>query len=337
MKHITISILLMVFTCVSSGRNHLYDKYKSEKAVTISHRPFVGSSYRDWEISAQEAFNVLYKIYGRKKTSRSISYKVTDWQNDVTKFLRVDYDNIPILSQPDLNADNLKVLGFSKSGEFFQFVDYKQVGVEITSPGDWGPQSFGDWYEIKTIDGHDGWIFSKPYGLINPYASIIEKETPNPTVINNTSDSTFPYGTIIIIAIVVIGFIAVVSSHSPSSSNSSSGTYSSTSSSYYDSTGSSYGGYESSANSDVSDIQEESNGNNGGYEHGKCPDCDGLDLGSWGFSEKGNGVCNNCHGTGLASSDWLVKFATFGTEDDIPCEVCSGTKQCQTCGGKGVI
>ncbi len=71
----------------------------------------------------------------------------------------------------------------------------------------------------------------------------------------------------------------------------------------------------------------------------KCPDCNGDsdDLAGV-LGVKGDGDCRNCEGTGRVSTlaEGIISTLSFGTTDnDRPCEVCNGTKQCQTCGGEG--
>lgn len=73
-----------------------------------------------------------------------------------------------------------------------------------------------------------------------------------------------------------------------------------------------------------------------------CPDC--REPGD--FFSSGDGICKECWGSG---TDWGKQIAnipgdivleTLGMDDDgsdESCDVCSGTKQCQTCGGTGEI
>ena len=65
----------------------------------------------------------------------------------------------------------------------------------------------------------------------------------------------------------------------------------------------------------------------------KCPDCKGPDLSSI-FGGKGNGECRYCdEGKIHDIGDALVGLAGF--DNYHYCEYCSGTGQCQTCGGTG--
>ncbi len=67
----------------------------------------------------------------------------------------------------------------------------------------------------------------------------------------------------------------------------------------------------------------------------KCPDC------FYEFMEnKRSGKCRNCEGTGEAPDpmDSFTEAATFGlSKADNICKICSGTGQCQTCGGTGYV
>ncbi len=71
----------------------------------------------------------------------------------------------------------------------------------------------------------------------------------------------------------------------------------------------------------------------------RCPDCENIDISTLVSSGKGNGRCKECKGTGIdQAASALVQFGTLGLEGkDIPCKVCSGTGQCQTCGGTGEV
>lgn len=66
----------------------------------------------------------------------------------------------------------------------------------------------------------------------------------------------------------------------------------------------------------------------------KCPDCDGIDVSS--LFNKGDGRCKACDGEGMVTD--VVRalggpILDFPTHE--PCKICSGTGQCQMCGGTG--
>lgn len=65
---------------------------------------------------------------------------------------------------------------------------------------------------------------------------------------------------------------------------------------------------------------------------GVCPDCDSIKV--FPGLNGADGKCNICHGTGLGSH--LDQFAATLVNEDSECWKCSGTGQCQTCGGSGV-
>jgi hypothetical protein len=70
----------------------------------------------------------------------------------------------------------------------------------------------------------------------------------------------------------------------------------------------------------------------------ECPDCDSneFDLTKPGYFI-GNGDCSECHGTG-ESQAYLDQLQEDAFDVDRPdCEVCTGTGQCQTCGGTGEV
>ncbi len=71
-------------------------------------------------------------------------------------------------------------------------------------------------------------------------------------------------------------------------------------------------------------------------ERKMCPDCDkGATLI---LPDQGNGECGTCHGTGEHSDilGELIDGLSFNKSDNT-CSDCSGTGQCQTCGGEGYV
>jgi hypothetical protein len=66
----------------------------------------------------------------------------------------------------------------------------------------------------------------------------------------------------------------------------------------------------------------------------QCPDCESVAVFS--IPPAGNGKCKACYGSGKSShvldgmNDLLTGQVSF-------CEVCRGTRQCQTCGGHGRV
>lgn len=74
-------------------------------------------------------------------------------------------------------------------------------------------------------------------------------------------------------------------------------------------------------------------------DYSKCPDCDGIDImGSGLFGSRGDGRCSHCHGEGRVPDAIRGLAAPFvGCDPAEVCEVCSGSGQCQTCGGTGYV
>ena len=64
----------------------------------------------------------------------------------------------------------------------------------------------------------------------------------------------------------------------------------------------------------------------------KCPDCEGESF----DPEVGNGKCAACYGTGLEQNVLDAFAKSLGGESQV-CEVCDGSKRCQTCYGKGYL
>ena len=62
-----------------------------------------------------------------------------------------------------------------------------------------------------------------------------------------------------------------------------------------------------------------------------CPDCDNVG----GSFMQSDGKCANCHGTGESNLGLQLLAGAFG--DKAPCDVCDGSKLCQTCNGTGEV
>lgn len=334
MKHITLLGILIFVNTICIGQNHLFNKFENEMNQVY------GYNGPPVQVATQGAFDILYKKFGRNKNNRTISFNVSDWPSDVSRFIRIDYDNIPLLNQSNLKGDNLKVIGFTKTGELLQFIEYRQEGVKIERPGGWRLRSYGDWYHVKTLNGESSWIFGKPFGLEYAYASVVEKVNPMLVANSSETNSSFPFGTTIILGIVLIGIVVIVSSLSsstPSAPSYGSGSYSSYSDSSYSSYSSEYDSNENSVSDSNLEIPEEYYTNSGSSS--RCKDCQSIDLSGWGLTSKGNGRCRECNGSGHdLATEALVQFFTLGLEDDKrDCNTCYGTGQCQSCGGTGIV
>lgn len=69
----------------------------------------------------------------------------------------------------------------------------------------------------------------------------------------------------------------------------------------------------------------------------RCPDCDAVAVLPI-YSDRGNGQCSECHGTGEGGifedvADSLNPLYSVKSE----CDKCHGSGICRTCGGSGVI
>jgi hypothetical protein len=63
----------------------------------------------------------------------------------------------------------------------------------------------------------------------------------------------------------------------------------------------------------------------------KCPDCNSIKINP--FIDEGDGKCDKCLGTGLGGA--LDQVVSSLVHERSECDYCSGTGQCQTCGGTG--
>lgn len=173
------------------------------------------------QMTGKDALDLLYADFGSREYNRKISFTVDDWPGDVNTFLKMDYDNIPILSEKDFKDTNLQILGFTKANELLQYINEVHEWVKLSNPLDWGPKNYGDWVQVKTLDGQYGWVFTQPYasGYITgqmvkrviPVRTPVYEQTDNDNTSNNADKerSGFPVKTILIILVVIIILAAI--------------------------------------------------------------------------------------------------------------------------------
>jgi hypothetical protein len=119
--------------------------------------------------TVEQAMNLITEAFHKqvngqelqKVLQRQITFSVADWRSELTQFVRVEKDNIPILGEPILTASTIDVIGLTKSGEILQFVDKRET-IKIRNPLGWEGVDSGVWYKVKLLDGKEGWIFAKP-------------------------------------------------------------------------------------------------------------------------------------------------------------------------------
>lgn len=115
-------------------------------------------------VTAQDAMDILYTDFGHLHRSRPVSYRANDWPVNVRSFVRVTSGNLPILSTNGFNDPGLRIIGFTNDGELLQYLSFKDEWVKLSRPGDWGPKNYGQWYQVRTLSGATGWLFTKPHG-----------------------------------------------------------------------------------------------------------------------------------------------------------------------------
>jgi len=192
--------ILVPVVLYSLGSEDKENKYNSPEAVIAKEEKQRWAYY--WEslqnakinvieMTPQDAMNILFTDFGSLKFRRKISYSVNDWKSNVTRFLKIDYDNIPILTENNFNSKNLSILGFTKSGELLEYVQFKDEYVKLSDPLNWGPENYGEWYYIKTLNGEFGWIFTKPFGQNYSSGKLVKRCDPCTIVIANISNDSY--------------------------------------------------------------------------------------------------------------------------------------------------
>jgi hypothetical protein len=287
--------------------------------------------------------------FGNTSLLRRVSYSPGDWPRNSGTLVRLSQFDAPLLEEPSFIKPNLRITGIGREGEVFQLLETREL-LFLSNPlsNDWkAPNGNGIWAKIRGIDGTEGWIFAGARTAPATYISRIQENN------NTNSPSLFSLilGALFNLALLA-GIITLLYRWlKPSRRKVQTSPVSSTSTSY------DYSSYSGSGRQRIVDEEmdeEETNQSRGSsrrqgglidkvddaYEQlfpkskrRKCPDCDGEEI----FDpETGNGVCSECHGSGL-EPDPLEAFtkALSGTRQN--CPTCGGDKTCQTCGGKGYI
>ena len=68
-----------------------------------------------------------------------------------------------------------------------------------------------------------------------------------------------------------------------------------------------------------------------------CPDCYEKNFGELFDDLIGDGKCKHCEGDGTEHAFLTPDVYKLGTGEDLECQHCRGSAQCQTCGGEGRV
>ena len=213
--YIESAVLLPLIIADSALNDSLHTPYQVIKNERKRRHDYYWETMKSSPMTVQDAMAILHSDFGYENSSRKIANNISDWQ-DGENFLKMDYDDIPILNETDFNAEDLKIVGFTKSGEILQLIQY---GDMSNSPGLRNPlgssklDNTGEWAYVKTLEGEYGWILIRPVSQSYSYGSEVKKIIPvethtyyqQPGNDQSTGDKGKPeFGVNIIIAIIII-------------------------------------------------------------------------------------------------------------------------------------
>ncbi len=130
-----------------------------------------GDDYKVWseqhrKITAIEKMQELCGIDGDRHADyiaeRPTSVDQEDWPRNTQFFVRVQQDNVALLSMPDISTKVPECVAIARAGEIYQYLGTKEQPVRLHNPFDRGPFNDGTWFRVKSLDGQEGWIFAKP-------------------------------------------------------------------------------------------------------------------------------------------------------------------------------
>jgi len=112
----------------------------------------------------------LFQQTGKRDESRSKSFDPNEWTG-VDRFVRIERPEVPVLGQRGWTGATLDILGVADVGEIFAFVNAENV-VCLTNPLSQHPDESGLWYQVRLLEGKQGWICAAPSGQdSSPFAS----------------------------------------------------------------------------------------------------------------------------------------------------------------------
>ncbi len=205
MKYINIKLFILIITsflCVNhSFSQNIFKKLDADKT-------FNEKMHQD-VVSSSQAMQILVNEYGNLKNQRTAySYSFDDWNNTITKFVKSNINNLPILNANNLLDNNLKVIAFAKENEFLKTFKSVSRYPKIRNPLTNTPSSSGKWNFVETIDGYSGWIFSNPddtnYNNVESVNRPVYSPPNNYSSKGHESSKSFPWFWVIIISFVTI-------------------------------------------------------------------------------------------------------------------------------------
>lgn len=279
-------------------------------------------------INTGTAYNILCNRFSNTTEPHYACYSLNSLPPQTEQYFIITDQKVTLLNTPNFLADDLKVIAIAEPGEMFPLVDI--VSNPSTINLSTLPQSSGDWFVTKINDKlaylkiestYNSKGYAAKYDLIKPKTSSqTREEKTNYSNTSITATSNYTWVIIIFCILVVLFFIFLmcISTSQPQKPK--------VNNSYYEGTNTSYDTrYDSNSNNNNNiEVETES-------EFIQCPSCDGPHDGLFSIN-RGNGICSYCHGDGL-ERDLADIFVSTKTK----CKECSGTMQCQRCGGTGRI
>lgn len=121
---------------------------------------------------------LFYQYASQKEINRPVAYKTEDWPSNITRFIKMDKGELPIMGSTGFESSSrgtLEVAGVTKQGEILQYLGKTRI-VSIPNPLSRRPDTSGIWYKVRMLNGVEGWLFVKPDDSSAVYASYFDKK-----------------------------------------------------------------------------------------------------------------------------------------------------------------
>ncbi len=112
----------------------------------------------------------LFQVTGERDVpDRKKSFDPKEWAG-VARLVRVEHSAVPILGKRGWNTPTIDIIGVADAGEILALVNIDTI-VALVNPLGQHPDESGTWYQVRLLDGKEGWICAVPHGReASPFA-----------------------------------------------------------------------------------------------------------------------------------------------------------------------
>jgi hypothetical protein len=126
--------------------------------------------------------DVILEAYKRRypdQAAQSIGFRSVP---QAARYMVVTRSEVPVLTQPNIAADQLSLLGIARAGEYYPVLDEVETVYTLNNPLSSRPNNGGKWCKVQTASGQIGWILAEPFGMgSRAFAQVVRAPPPQRT------------------------------------------------------------------------------------------------------------------------------------------------------------